>query len=158
MDIVGCESSVRYLLFFRVPARLKLAQIGGWPVLLTVGSQDKAERIIAAIWAVLERANIPSPQVRIPRSAPPPVTIELIFEDRVHEDFVSREVQRDVSDLRLHPSNSTARLAPSGLDHNKAVKPDRGKRFRDRAEELRTAAEGYDARFEGLFHPGGRNL
>jgi len=111
-------------------------------VRITVGSQDKAERIITAIWVVLERANIPSPQIIIPHSVPPRVAIELIFEDRVHEDFVSREVQRDISDLQLQPSNSTARPAPSGLVHNEAAKLDRRKRFRDKAEELRTAAEG----------------
>src|SRR5215471_14627603 len=81
---------------------------------ITVGSQDEAERTIAAIWVLLERANIPSPQLRIPRSVPPRVAIELIFEDRIHEEFVLREV-------------------PGA---------DRGKRFRDKAEELRTAAEG----------------
>jgi hypothetical protein len=57
-------------------------------VRITVGSQDEAERIIAAIWVVLERAKIPSPQVRIPRSVLPPVPVELIFEDQNHEDFV----------------------------------------------------------------------
>src|SRR5215469_16038744 len=97
---------------------------------ITVGSQDEAERTIAAIWIVLERANIPSPQVRIPRSVPPRVAIELIFEDRIHEDFVSREVPG------VDPSNSAA--SPAHLDIGK---PDREKRLRDKAEELRTAAE-----------------
>jgi hypothetical protein len=103
-------------------------------VRITVGSQEEAERIIAAIWVVLERTNIPSPQVRIPRSVPPPVAIELIFEKQVHEDFVSRDVPG------LVPSNSAASSAHFGT----AI-PDREKRLRDKAEELRTAAEGLTA-------------
>ena len=102
---------------------------------ITAGSQDEAERIIAAIWVVLERANIPSPQVRIPRSVPPRVAIELIFEDRVHENSVLREVRG------ADPSNSAASPASSRLDHDDTAEPGRGKRFRDKAEELRTAAE-----------------
>ena len=51
---------------------------------------DEAERIIAGIWLAVERNNLPSPVVRITRQSII-LMIELIFEQRNHDEIIRKE-------------------------------------------------------------------
>jgi hypothetical protein len=58
---------------------------------LTARTEAEAERIVADVWLVLEKAKLPSPKVTV-RSQPPSLRIEFRFEEQIHEDLLCEEL------------------------------------------------------------------
>ena len=80
---------------------------------ITVRSQAEAERIVAHVWLVLERTNLPSPNVTC-RLQALSLIVELQFEQQIHENLVREEFLSLKGDE--HPSREPEPWASEGAD------------------------------------------